>query len=80
MLYGLLTFLLRLKKIKRKDPLGYDDPVGPVLLVIVLCGAVGTYLLRMYTFKWPGEEVRTDRSHRSHRSHRSPTRSGPLAL
>ena len=38
MLYGLLTFLLRLKKIKRKDPLGYDDPVGPVLLVIVLCG------------------------------------------
>jgi len=59
MLYGLLTFLLRLKKIKRKDPLGYDDPVGPVLLVIVLCGAVGTYLLRMYTFKWPGEEVHT---------------------
>mmetsp|Transcript_23697 Transcript_23697/g.75932 ORF Transcript_23697/g.75932 Transcript_23697/m.75932 type:complete len:457 (-) Transcript_23697:584-1954(-) len=59
MLYGLLTFLLRLKKIKRKDPLGYDDPVGPVLLVVVLCGAVGTYLLRMFAFKWPGEKVHT---------------------
>lgn len=59
MLYGLVSFLHRLKKIKRKDPTGYDDPLGPVALIFVLFAAVALYLRRMYGFNWDTEGVLT---------------------
>lgn len=59
MLYGLVSFLHRLKKIKRKDPTGYDDQLGPVALIFVLFAAVALYLRRMYGFNWDTEGMLT---------------------
>mmetsp|Transcript_30377 Transcript_30377/g.65297 ORF Transcript_30377/g.65297 Transcript_30377/m.65297 type:complete len:1165 (-) Transcript_30377:261-3755(-) len=47
MSYGLLTFTVRIRKIKRKDPLGYDDQYGPIFLVLVLGAAIVVYLCRL---------------------------------
>ena len=45
MSYGLAQFRWRLRKILRKDPAGYDDPTGPVLLVSVLVTGMVLYLV-----------------------------------
>jgi len=54
MFYGLGTFVVRIRKIKRKDPLGYDDQYGPVFLVLVLGTAITFYLFRLNGWRvWP---------------------------
>jgi hypothetical protein len=44
MCYGLSQFRWRLRKIMRKDPAGYDDTIGPIVLVSVLVTGMLMYL------------------------------------